>query len=152
MGAHVLVIEDNAANLNLLMFLLRAFGHEPVAAEDGYAALECARQRRPDLILCDLQLPVMDGYELVAKFRNMPRLRGVPLIAVTAFVMPGDHERAVGAGCDGYIPKPIDPETFISLIERYLPAEKRSPRHDALSHHHAISHHGLGPRRDILTC
>lgn len=126
MSATVLVIEDNAPNLDLLVFLLRAFGHEPIPAEDATAALEQVAHMKPDLILCDLQLPEMDGYELVRKLRDMPLLRGVPLIAVTAFAMPGDRDRAINAGCDGYIAKPIDPQTFVSVIDRFLPSAKRS--------------------------
>ncbi len=126
MSAQILVIEDNAANLDLLAFLLSAAGHEPVRACDGEAALDLARNSTPDLILCDLQLPVMDGYELVRRFRAVPKLRNVPCIAVTAFAMPGDSRRAIEAGCNGYIGKPIDPETFVPTIERFLPPEKRN--------------------------
>lgn len=128
MGATVLVIEDNNANLELLMFLLRAFGHTPMAAIEGRQALEVARQNPPDLILCDMQLPVMDGYELAKRLRAEPRLRNVPLIAVTAFAMPGDREKAIAAGCDGYIPKPIDPASFLSLLDPFLEPEMRSRR------------------------
>jgi DNA-binding NarL/FixJ family response regulator len=126
--ARVLVIEDNATNLDLMTYLLRAFGHAPLTAMDGETGLSMARQDLPDLIVCDVQLPLLDGLEVARALKADPVLRFVPLIAVTAYAMLGDRDRVLRVGFDGYIAKPIVPETFIGQIEYFLPAELRQPQ------------------------
>lgn len=120
MPRRVLVIEDNPANLELMTYLLQAFGFGVVAAVDGEAGLEAARVAQPDLILCDVQLPGIDGYAVARELKGDAALRSVPLIAITALAMMGDREKVLIGGFDGYIAKPIDPETFVSDVEAYL--------------------------------
>jgi CheY-like chemotaxis protein len=117
--ARILVIEDNDANMELMAYLLRAFGHMVQEAVEGEAGVKLARYGPPDLILCDLQMPGMDGYEVVQRMKtNLPN---IPVIAVTASAMVGDRDKVLAAGFDGYIPKPINPETFVDEIEAFLP-------------------------------
>lgn len=118
--ARVLVIEDDPASLQLLLYLLRSFGHVSLAAEDGEEGLEVARREVPDLILCDVQLPRLDGHEVARRLKTHPALRQIPLVAVTAMAMVGDRERVLGAGFDGYIAKPIAAENFASLLGGFL--------------------------------
>jgi CheY-like chemotaxis protein len=126
MAARILIVEDNPANLQLVEYLLNAFGHFTLAARDGRAGLQVAGEARPDLIICDLQMPVMDGYELVRRLKEDPLLRHIPVIAVTAFSMPGDRINVLSAGFEGYFSKPIEPEIFVGQIEAFLPAPLRS--------------------------
>ena len=123
--ARVLVIEDNPANLELMTYLLQAFGHSTATAQDGQAGLEAARRDNFDLILCDVQLPTLDGYEVARQLKANPALRQMPLVAVTALAMVGDRDRVLAAGFDGYIPKPIVPRTFVAQAELFLPLEMR---------------------------
>jgi two-component system cell cycle response regulator len=126
--AHILVIEDNPANMELMVYLLKAFGHTPVEATTGEIGLTLAHDRTPDLILCDLQLPLpgMDGFEIARQAKADAGLAAIPLIAVTAYAMVGDRERVMAARFDGYIAKPITPETFVGQMEEFLPPDKRS--------------------------
>jgi CheY-like chemotaxis protein len=119
MPASILVIEDNADNIRLLDYLLRAHGYEPLLATDGGEGLRIAGEVRLDIILLDIRMPHMDGYEVAARLRQMD-LDGTKIVAVTASAMVGDRERIAAAGFDGYIQKPIDPETFIADVERFL--------------------------------
>jgi CheY-like chemotaxis protein len=128
MPARILIIEDNPANLELARYLLEARGYPTLAAIDGEQGLRAAHAERPDLVLCDLQMPVMDGYEVMRQLRNDPLLRDVVAIAVTAFSMPGDRDAVLAAGFDGYVSKPIDPEGFVQQIEAHLRPELRSER------------------------
>jgi CheY-like chemotaxis protein len=121
MGARILVIEDNLTNLELMTYLLRAFGHETVSARDGEEGVHAALQAPPDLILCDLALPVLDGFGVAHRLKSDSRLVTVPLIAVTASAMVGDRDKVLAAGFDGYIAKPITPESFVGEVESYLP-------------------------------
>lgn len=125
MGARVLIVEDNAMNRELMDYLLRAFGFETLTAVDGRIGLDIARREPLDLILCDIQMPVMDGIEFARQAKADPALRHVPLIAVTALAMVGDRERVMGHGFDGYIAKPIEPQGFIDAINQSLPAHLR---------------------------
>lgn len=120
MSARILIIEDNSANLELMTYLLKAFGHLPAAARNGAAGLIAARKEKPDLVVCDIQLPDTDGYAIARELKAEASFRSVPLIAVTALAMVGDREKALVAGFDGYISKPIDPESFVRLIEGHL--------------------------------
>ena len=120
MGARILVVEDNPTNLELMIYLLGALGHEPFSAVDGGDALTSVRVRAPDLVICDLQLPRVDGYEVARQMKADRSLAAIPIIAVTAYAMPGDRERALAAGFNGYISKPIVPEQFMEQIGRFL--------------------------------
>jgi two-component system, cell cycle response regulator len=120
MGARVLVVDDNAANLDLMLYLLRAFGHQPLGVSDGVAAFEAARSGEFALVLTDILMPGIDGYELARRLKSDARLASTPLIAVTALAMPRDRERIDAAGFDGYIAKPIEPQTFVAQVEVYL--------------------------------
>jgi len=124
--ARILVIEDNPTNLELMRYVLAAFGHEVVPAEDGERGVEAAFHEHPDLIVCDLQLPGIDGLEVARRLKAHPVLRDIPLVAVTAFAMVGDRDRVLAGGFDGYIPKPIDPQAFISQIDTYLVGANRA--------------------------
>jgi two-component system cell cycle response regulator len=119
-AARILIIEDNSDNLNLMVYLLTAFGHAPSVARSGEEGLVKARAEKPDLILCDIQLPGMDGYDFAQQSKADAVLREVPLLAVTALAMVGDRDKALAAGFDGYISKPIDPETFVGRLEDFL--------------------------------
>src|SRR3989442_2211045 len=116
-GLSILVVEDDAPSLHLMTYLLKSFGHNVTAALDGEEALLAAEQQRPDVIVCDIQLPKLDGYDVVRRLKRDPALHAIPVIAVTALAMVGDRDRVLSAGFDGYIGKPIVPETFVSQIE-----------------------------------
>jgi CheY-like chemotaxis protein len=116
MNTTVLLIEDNEQNRYLLSFLLERQGYTVVAAADGARGVETARTLVPALILLDIQLPTMDGYEVARTLRQNLALRDTRIIAVTSYAMPGDREKALAAGCNGYIEKPINPETFVAEI------------------------------------
>lgn len=125
-AVRILLVEDNPANLELVSYLLEAAGHTVLIAEDGRQGLELARREpRPDLIVSDLRMPVMDGFEMLRYIRTDVALNDVPVIAVTAFSMSCDQTRVMLAGFDGYISKPIIPETFVSEVEAYLKAGRR---------------------------
>jgi CheY-like chemotaxis protein len=120
MGYRILIIEDNPTNLELMQYLLTAYGHTTIAAEDGEAGVQAALNGKHDLILCDISLPKLDGFGVVRQLKSVPALRGVPLIAVTASAMAGDRDKVIAMGFDGYIAKPITPETFVSEVESFL--------------------------------
>ena len=119
MPASILVIEDNEDNIRLVDYVLRAHGYAPMLATDGAEGVRLAVKHRPDLILLDIRMPRMDGYE-VAKRLMGEGLTETKVVAVTASAMVGDRERIAAAGFDGYIAKPIEPETFIADVERFL--------------------------------
>ena len=123
MKGKILVIEDNEQNLYLMRFILEKNGYQVVTARDGQAGIEAACRERPDLILLDIQLPVMDGYEVARRLKERPESKDIPIVAVTSFAMAGDREKTLAAGCQSYIEKPINPDTFMSEIEEYLSAE-----------------------------
>jgi two-component system, cell cycle response regulator DivK len=116
----VLLIEDNEQNRYLATFLLEKHGYGVIQAADGPTGIELAGQVLPQLILLDIQLPLMDGYTVARALRNNPALKEIPIVAVTSYAMMGDREKALSAGCDGYLEKPINPETFVAEIERFL--------------------------------
>ena len=120
----VLLIEDNEQNRYLATFLLERRGFEVVSAVDGAQGVEWAERRTPRIILLDIQLPGMDGYDVARALRRNPALRDVPIVAVTSYAMAGDREKALAAGCTGYMEKPIDPETFAAEVERHLRAAR----------------------------
>ncbi len=114
----VLVIEDNEQNRYLATFLLERHGYEVRTASDGPSGIQLAVDSEPALVLLDIQLPTMDGYEVARSLRRVDALGRTPIIAVTSYAMVGDREKCLEAGCDGYIEKPIDPDTFVGEIER----------------------------------
>jgi CheY-like chemotaxis protein len=116
----VLVIEDNEQNIYLATFLLEKNGIDVIQARDGREGLELAQSRVPDLILLDIQLPVMDGYEVARNLKQDEITRKIPIVAVTSFAMAGDRENIIAAGCEGYIEKPIDPDRFVDQISPFL--------------------------------
>lgn len=120
MKARVLVIEDNEQNLYLITFILEHHGYEVIQARDGKAGIQIAKEARPDLILLDIQLPEMDGYAVATLLREDSDFDHVPVIAVTSYAMVGDREKAIEAGCTGYLEKPINPDTVASELEKYL--------------------------------
>ena len=122
MKATILVIEDNERNLYLVTFILEKYDYQVIQARDGEAGIALARRIKPDLILLDIQLPLMDGYAVARELTRNGDLCGSPIVAVTSYAMLGDRERILAAGCVGYIEKPINPATFIAEIEQYLPA------------------------------
>src|SRR5918999_4171498 len=126
MAARILVIEDNLASLDLLIYLLKAFRYTPFTAQDGEEGLEIVRQEELDLIICDVQLPKLDGYEVARWLKSHPRLRAIPLVAVTALAMVGDRDKVLAASFDGYIAKPISPDTFVGEVEKFLQSERGS--------------------------
>jgi two-component system, cell cycle response regulator DivK len=123
MKAKILIIEDNEQNMYLVTFILEKFDYMVIQARNGLDGIALAREHKPDLILLDIQLPVMNGYEVAHELRKNKDLAKTHIIAVTSYAMPGDREHALEAGCSGYIEKPINPETFVSQIEGYLNTE-----------------------------
>ncbi|MBN8422413.1 MAG: response regulator [Verrucomicrobia bacterium] len=123
MSRTILLIEDNEQNRYLTTFLLEQHGHRVISAPDGLRGIGLARTLVPHLILLDIQLPTMDGYAVAQALRGIDSLRDIPIIAVTSYAMTGDREKALAAGCNGYIEKPINPDTFVAEIERFIPSQ-----------------------------
>jgi CheY-like chemotaxis protein len=123
-ASRILVVDDNPTNLKLITYLVKAQGYDVVTAIDAEAALAAIAAARPDLILMDLQLPGIDGLELTRRLKRTPETADIRIIAVTAYAMKGDQEKALAAGCDAYVTKPIDTRALPALIAQQL--EKRS--------------------------
>ena len=121
----ILYIEDNEQNLYLVTFILEKHGYEVHAARDGQEGIAMAARVLPDLILLDIQLPQMDGYAVARQLRINPDLATVPIVAVTSYAMAGDRDKALAAGCNGYIEKPINPDTFMNQVEFHLPSAEQ---------------------------
>jgi len=119
----ILVVEDNDNNLYLVTFILEKKGHTVIAARTGEQGVEMALKEQPDLILMDIQLPGIDGLETTRRIRASKTGAGVPIIALTSYALVGDREQVLGAGCTGYIEKPINPETIMAEIEKFLPGK-----------------------------
>ncbi len=128
MKARILLIEDNAQNRYLAQFLLEQRGHEVFQAQTGPQGLEMAAELRPDLILLDIQLPGMDGHAVASALKADATLSVIPIVAVTSYAMPGDREKCLAAGAEGYLEKPIEPATFVAEVERFLRPSAGSPR------------------------
>jgi two-component system cell cycle response regulator DivK len=120
MTTTILYVEDNFDNRMLVRRVLEAEGYRVVEAEDGPQGLEWLCSETPDLVLMDINLPEIDGYEVTKRFKQLPSMLSVPVIAMTANVMKGDREKTLAAGCDGYIPKPIDIDALPDQIARFL--------------------------------
>jgi two-component system cell cycle response regulator DivK len=117
--AHILIVEDHELHIKLLRDILNFYGYATLTAASGGAAVDIARQRRPDLILLDIRLPDIEGTEIAGRLKADPDTRMTPIIAVTAFAMPGDRERCIDSGCDDYITKPVSIGGIMRLVERY---------------------------------
>ena len=120
MKKQILVIEDNEQNIYMITYLLEHAGFEVRQAYDGPTGVKLAREQAHDLVILDIQLPEMDGYEVARRLRREPSLTGIPIVAVTSYAMAGDRERILAAGCTDYLEKPIDPDTFVASVARHL--------------------------------
>jgi CheY-like chemotaxis protein len=120
MKRRILIVEDNEQNMYMMTFLLRENGYEVIGAKNGFETIEKAKAEMPDLILMDIHLPEMDGYETTRRIKGLAEISHIPIVAVTSYAMLGDREKALAAGCVGYIEKPIMTETFLSQIEGYV--------------------------------
>jgi len=123
MEKKVLIIEDNELNMYMLTYLLESENYKIIQAFNGTTGITAAINNKPDIILLDIQLPEMDGYTVAVKLKENEELKNIPIIAVTSYAMPGDKEKAIESGAIGYIEKPINPDTFISQMESFLPME-----------------------------
>jgi two-component system, cell cycle response regulator DivK len=120
MSKCILVVEDQEDNRQILRDLLGNAGYELTEAENGEEAIAAVARRRPDLILMDIQLPIMDGYEATRRIRTNSDLKSVPIIAVTSYALAGDENKALAAGCDGYVSKPYSPRDLLAKVRAYL--------------------------------
>ena len=119
-GERILIVDDNPTNLKLVAYLVKANGYEVATAIDAEAALQQIREHPPRLILMDLQLPGIDGLELTRRLKADPATRDIVIVAVTAYAMKGDQDKALAAGCDDYVTKPIDTRALPETIRRHL--------------------------------
>jgi two-component system, cell cycle response regulator DivK len=122
MTKRILVVEDTEDNRKIIRDLLTSVGYELIEAADGAEGVAMAQSQRPDLILMDIQLPVIDGYEATRQIRAVPGLAKVPIIAVTSYALSGDEAKTRAAGCDGYVAKPFSPRQLLAKIREFLPA------------------------------
>lgn len=123
--SNILVIEDNEQNRYLVTFILEQHGYRVIQARNGREGIELAGQVEPALILLDIQLPGMDGYAVARELRSNPVFDEVPIVAVTSYAMVGDREQILASGCNGYIEKPINPETFVNDVEQHLDEQSK---------------------------
>jgi two-component system cell cycle response regulator DivK len=117
----ILVVEDEEDNRQILRDLLTSGGYDMIEAETGQDAISAAEANRPDLILMDIQLPILDGYEATRRIKADPSLRSIPVIAVTSYALSGDEAKARAAGCNDFVPKPFSPRQLLAKIRQYLP-------------------------------
>ena len=122
MGRRILIVEDHEDNRRILRDLLTSADFEVIEAEDGEAGLAAAAAHLPDLILMDIQLPVLDGYEATRRLKADPRLKAIPVIVVTSYALTGDSDKAKVAGCDGYISKPYSPRQLLAKVREHFAA------------------------------
>jgi two-component system cell cycle response regulator DivK len=127
----ILHIEDNFENRILVRRLLQSASYNVLEAENALQAVNHLRTTRPDLILMDINMPDVDGYTLTGKLKSIPSIRNIPIIAITANAMRGDRERTLQAGCDGYIEKPIDIDTFLDKVEHFLTVSQKAGKPNA---------------------
>ncbi len=120
MSKRILVVEDQPDNRQIIRDMLAPTDYEITEAEDGQQALESIAKQRPDLILMDIQLPIVDGYTATRKIKADPGLRSIPIIAVTSYALSGEEKKAREAGCDDYVPKPFSPRQLLAKIRQYL--------------------------------
>jgi CheY-like chemotaxis protein len=126
----ILVAEDNAVNRELLRELLEARGYSVSEACNGQEALHMIEQLQPELLLLDIGMPVMDGFAVIRRIRENPRLAALPVVAVTAYAMQGDREKILDSGFDGYLSKPLNPSSLTKELDRLLTKTAQSPDHD----------------------
>ena len=120
MTKRILIVEDHEDARRILRDMLETTDYELVEAENGEQALEAVARQRPDLILMDIQLPILDGYEATRRIKADPALRSIPIIAVTSYALSGDESKARAAGCDDFIPKPYSPRQLLAKVRQYL--------------------------------
>jgi two-component system, cell cycle response regulator DivK len=120
----ILVVEDQEDNRTILRDLLNHAGFDVLEAVTGEEGVRAAEAHRPDLILMDIQLPLLDGYEATRQIKAQPKLRAIPIVAVTSYALSGDDEKARAAGCDGYVTKPFSPRQLLATVLSYLPADE----------------------------
>jgi two-component system cell cycle response regulator DivK len=120
MTKRILVIEDQEDNRQILRDLLGTAGFDMIEAADGQEGVAAATKERPDLILMDIQLPIMDGYEATRRIKAIPELKAIPIIAVTSYALSGDEAKAMAAGCDAYVTKPYSPRQLLAKVKEYL--------------------------------
>ena len=120
MSKRILVVEDQPDNRQIIRDMLAPTDYEIIEAEDGEQALAAVAKQRPDLILMDIQLPIMDGYEATRRIKADPALKMIPIIAVTSYALSGEEQKARAAGCDDYVPKPYSPRQLMAKIRQYL--------------------------------
>ena len=123
MTKRILVVEDTEDNRRIVRDLLTSVGYALIEAADGAEGVALAQSEKPDLILMDIQLPVVDGYEATRRIRAIPELAGVPIIAVTSYALSGDEAKTRAAGCDGYVAKPFSPRQLLAKIREFLPPQ-----------------------------
>ena len=123
MTKRILVVEDQEDNRQILRDLLASADYEMDEAENGQEALDAVVRQRPDLILMDIQLPIMDGYEATRRIKAMPEYKNIPIIVVTSYALSGDEGKAREAGCDAYVTKPYSPRQLLARIREHLPAD-----------------------------
>jgi len=116
----VLVVEDNESNRYMMKYILEAHGYQVIEAVNGVEGVNLAAAEKPDLILMDIQLPELDGYDATIQIKANDKINNIPIIAITSYAMVGDREKTLKAGCNGYIEKSINPETFLAEIKQYL--------------------------------
>ena len=121
MKKKILIVEDNEQNLYLATFLLEKHDYDVIQARNGQQGLDLAASKNPDLILLDINLPVMDGHEVARRLKVAEETKSIPVVAVTSYAMAGDREAVLAAGCEGYIEKPIDPDSFVEQVQKFLP-------------------------------
>jgi two-component system cell cycle response regulator DivK len=121
MSRHILVVEDQEDNRQILRDLLTSADYHMTEAENGQEALDAVAKERPDLILMDIQLPIMDGYEATRRIKADPKLKDIPIIVVTSYALSGDEGKAKDAGCDAYVTKPYSPRQLLAKIREFLP-------------------------------
>jgi two-component system cell cycle response regulator DivK len=120
MTKRILVVEDQEDNRRIIRDLLSTRGYKLIEAQDGEAGVRLAKEHRPDLILMDIQLPVLDGYEATRRIKADPELRAIPIVVVTSYALSGDDQKAVAAGCDGYVAKPFSPRQLLATVRKFL--------------------------------
>ena len=121
MSKRILVVEDQEHNRQILRDLLATAGYDMIEAEDGVQAIAAASEHRPDLILMDIQLPELDGYEATRRIKADPALNAIPIIVVTSYALSGDEDKARAAGCNAYVAKPYSPRALLAKIREFCP-------------------------------
>jgi two-component system, cell cycle response regulator DivK len=128
MSKRILVVEDQEDNRRIVRDLLTSIGYELIEAHDGEAGVRLAKEHRPDLILMDIQLPRLDGYEATRQIKSDPALRHIPVVVVTSYALSGDDKKAAAAGADAYVAKPFSPRQLLAKIQQFLaPPDRPAP-------------------------